>query len=381
MNDELAVSLDASAVPATPAGAGRYVMALAHELDRLDGVGLSLLTRRHDASRWHPLVSRGRVAAVAPERRPARLAWEQLGLPRRLAAQRPHVHHGPHYTAPARRVVPTVVTIHDCTFFDHPEWHERSKVLLFRRAIAHAARHADALICVSEATATRLQELCDVRAPLFVAPHGVDHHRFTPEEPEEGGDRRILRRLGLDPEVDYVLFTGTIEPRKGLVALLQAFARLTARRPSLRLVLAGREGWGSREVSAAVDELALQGRVIRTGYVPDEAVPPLLRHASAVAYPSLAEGYGLPALEALACGAPLVTTEGTSMAEVAEAAAVLVPPGAVSRLAEGLEGLLDEDATAAAERRRAGLEVARQHTWAKSAARHLDAYRHAAGRR
>jgi glycosyltransferase involved in cell wall biosynthesis len=137
-------------------------------------------------------------------------------------------------------------------------------------------------------------------------------------------------------------------------------------------VLAGQTGWGLAETERALASARHADRVVRTGYVPDPAVPALLRQAAVVAYPALEEGFGLPALEALACGAPLVTTEGTAMAEMSGAAALLVPPGDVAALAHALaEGLVSGRGT---ERRALGLAVAGERTWEASVAAHVEAY-------
>lgn len=376
----LRVSLDVTAVPASPAGAGRYTIELAAALARRDDVDLVAVSRRNDVARWERLA--GEVVGAAPAARPVRLAWEQLRLPAVLSAARPAVHHGPHYTMPERSRLPMVVTVHDCTFFDHPEWHERSKALLFRRAIRVAARRAAAVVCVSATTAERLDQVCRVRAPVIVAPHGVDHARFGPHEPGPGADAAAVHRLGLPPGRPFVLFVGTLEPRKNVPALVEAFERVAEAHPEALLVVAGQRGWGGDQVERAV--LAAErhrDRVVRTGYVPDDAVPALLRSAAVVAYPSLSEGYGLPALEALACGAPLVTTAGTAMAELAGTAALLVPPGDVDALAGALDEVLvaGPEATTVKERRARGLAIAAARTWDASAAAHLEAYRAAAG--
>ena len=385
----LRVTLDVSAVPAAPAGAGRYTLDLAAALARRSDVDLILTARRHDGSRWHRLVGDGaggppgRVLTSAPGPRLLRLAWEQARLPALLDSVAPDVHHGPHYTMPERARVPVVVTVHDCTFFDHPEWHERSKVRVFRRAIGVAARRAAAVVCVSRTTAERLAAVCEVRAPVFIAPHGVDHTRFTPAESAPGADDSALGAIGLGDRWPFIVFVGTVEPRKNVPALVRAFERLAPGHPGLRLVIAGQDGWGGEEVEKAIAAAGVhRDRVVRTGYVSDAAVPALLRRAAAVAYPSFEEGYGLPALEALACGAPLVTTAGTAMAELAGNAALLVPAGDTEDLAAALASVLDEPpgSTARAGRRERGLAVAAARTWEASAEAHLVAYRHAAGR-
>lgn len=361
--------MDASAVPLQPAGAGRYVLDVIGALARRDDVALTLLTKAGDVARWPDGVE---VLDVAPARRPVRLVWEQVGLPRRLRRLDFDVYHGPHYTMPEAWEGPKVVTIHDVTFFDHPEWHERTKAPFFRRAIRVASRHADALVCVSRTTADRLRAVCPPTVPAVVAPHGVDHTRFTPMPVAPDADARVLEALGVRPP--YVAFIGTLEPRKDVPSLVRAFDRVAGVHTDLSLVVAGGAGWGAAEVEAAAAASPYRDRMRFTGYVPDEAVPALLRGAAVVAYPSLEEGFGLPALEALACAAPLVSTTGSAMEEVAAGAALLVPPGDVEALAGALDMSVRQDSGLAGRRQR-GLGLAARYTWERSAARHAEVYR------
>jgi glycosyltransferase involved in cell wall biosynthesis len=356
MSGPVRVSLDASAIPDPPGGAGRYVLELAGALSRRDDVELTVVTRTGDAARWPQP-----VAARAPAMRPVRLGWEQVGLPRVVRDLGVQVHHGPHYTAPLALGRPSVVTIHDLSFFTHPEWHQRTKVAFFRAAIRTSARHAAALVAVSATTAALLEQRVRPRAPVHVIPHGVDHSRYRPDGPNEVAGTRG----------PYIAFVGTLEPRKDVPTLVRAFDRIAASRPDLTLVLAGARGWGADAVDAAV-AAATHGERVRTlGYLPEADLPALLRGAAAVAYPSLEEGFGLPVLEALACGAPVVTTSGTVMEEVAAGAAFLAPPGDDFRLAGALEWALEGDP----ERRELGFEVAARHTWEASAAAHAEVYR------
>lgn len=371
------VLLDVSAVPARPVGAGVYTIQIARRLAAHPEVDLVLVTRADDADRWAALAPGAERLAEVPARRPARLLWEQRrapGLARRVGAD---LWHGPHYTMPLRIEVPSVVTIHDLTFFDHPEWHERSKVAFFRRMIRAAVRRANGLICVSDHTARRLEAVLHPSAPVTVAAHGVDHTRFTPEA-DADEDRRVLARTGIAEP--YVAFVGTIEPRKDVPSLVRAFAAIADAHPSLRLVLAGADGWGAEAVRDAVAASGHTTRILRPGYVPAEALAPLLRRAAVVAYPSLEEGFGLPALEALACGTPVVTTSGSAMAEVCGDAAVLVPAGRSDLLASAIAGLLD-DATTAGRLRTAGPARAAGFTWEAAVEAHLRAYRLAVGGR
>ncbi len=378
----LGVSIDVSAVPADPVGAGWYVIELVRALGRRDDVATVLLTRAGDAERWKRLAPAASVLARAPAARPLRVAWEHLALgalTSRLDGV--EVHHGPHYSMPLRPGVPCVVTVHDCTLLDHPEWHERSKVALFGRAIRQAARGAAVVVCPSEMTAERFRALCRPAAEVRVVPHGIDHHRFSPGEPEHGADAARLAALGV--RRPFLLHVGTLEPRKDVATLVRAFAIL-ATRPSgadLQLVLAGLPGWGSATVEEAIAALAepVRRRLLRTGYVASEDVPALLRNTEASVYASIEEGVGLPAAEALACGAPLVTSRGSVMAELAGEAALLVETGDPGGLADALDVALAGGA-AASLRRQAGFARTAGLSWAACADGHLAAYRLAAAR-
>jgi glycosyltransferase involved in cell wall biosynthesis len=377
----IAVSIDVSAIPSRPTGAGRYVVELVRALDAGGEVTLTLVSRRGDAGRWAAMARSARVTARVPSPRPMRLVYERAELGRtinRLRNPPIAVHHGPHYTLPGGLGrLGSVVTVHDLTFFDHPEWHERSKVTFFQRAIRRAVARADAIICVSSTTADRLQALLSPAAPIGVVPHGVDHDRFRPDA-DAAADWTLVEPLGLRPDTETITHLGTLEPRKGVVDLVQAFGLLAAGRPSAELVLAGLPGWGAAEVEAAVRQSSFRERIHLLGYVDDSAVPALLRRSAVVAYPSHEEGFGLPALEAMACGSLLVTTTGTAMAEFAGAAAWTVPPGDIAALAEALQAALSAPGPERARRREQGVGGAAGFSWAAAAVAHAEWYRTAA---
>ncbi len=209
----------------------------------------------------------------------------------------------------------------------------------------------------------------------MVAPHGVDHDRFRPAARGDDDDLALLAHLGIRPP--YLAFAGTLEPRKDAPTLIDAFAHLVRDRPGLRLVLAGRDGWGATAVRDAAARSGVTTSILRPGWFPGSALPAFFRQAEAVVYPSLEEGFGLPALEALACGAALVTTTGSAMAEVVGDAALLIEPGNAPALAATLARVLD-DAALAAQLRRSGPVRAATFTWSDSIRHHLDAYRLAA---
>ena len=361
--------LDVSAVPDRPVGAGYYTLNLASHLPARNDVETNLLCRIGDGARWEALVPGAAVHPVVPVGRPARLLWEQTRaapLARSLGIE---VWHGPHYTMPLRIGVPAVVTVHDLTFFEHPEWHERTKVAYFRPMIRAAMKRAAAIVAVSTDTAQRLRRLIPPHGPIVVAPHGVDHERFRADG-DPDADAALLAARGI--RAPYVAFAGTIEPRKGLPILVAAFAEVARRTPGLRLVLAGGDGWGSEQLRDAVAASGVPTRIVRPGYLPEAAIAPFFRRAAVVAYPSLAEGFGLNALETLACGAPLVTTTGSALEEVVGDAALTVAPGDARALAAALRSALEPDV--AARLREAGPRHAASFTWERSVDRHVEAY-------
>ncbi|HEV7524330.1 MAG TPA: glycosyltransferase family 1 protein [Acidimicrobiia bacterium] len=378
------VLLDVSAVPDRPVGAGVYTIAIARGVAARTDVDLHLLTRRGDTDRWRELAPAAVLHALAPKRRPARLAWEQAAGPRVARRIRPDVWHGPHYTMPLHSPTPSVVAMHDLTFFDHPEWHERSKVVYFRRMIAAAAQRADIIVTGSHDAADGLRERFRLSGEIVVVHHGVDHARFAPAgagSVDEAADLLALAKHGITRP--YIAFASTIEPRKDVPTLVRAFARIAGAHPDVQLVVAGGDGWGVAEARDAIAASGVATRILRPGYLEDATLAALFRRAEAIAYPSLVEGFGMPALEALASGTPLVTTSGSSLDEIVGDAALLVPPADPEALARALATILD-DPSVATRLRAAGPERAATFTWERSVDAHVEIYarairRHALG--
>ena len=374
----LEVGIDVSAVPDRPAGAGRYIFELVRALAQRDDVALCCYARREDTARWREIApSPHRILGATPDGRIGRIAYGELALGQRARRTRPPiaVFHGPHYSLPRSRPAPEVVTVHDLTLIEHPEWHERSKTAFFGAAMRRSAGRAERIIVLSERDRLRFVARFAPRGEVVVIPHGVDHARFRDSEPRTGADRQVLERRGV--RAPYVLYLGTIEPRKNLPVLLEAFERLRLRHRDLRLVLAGTPGWGSGDFERRLALSSEREAVSLLGYVDDDDVPALLRAASAVAYPSSAEGFGLPVLEALACGSPIVTTTSSVMADVAGGAALLARAGDAFDLGEAIDEALAGGPTGAA-RRAAGLVRAGEFTWERCASTHLETYRMAA---
>ncbi len=367
------VLVDATAIPADRGGVGRYLDSVLPAIAGL-GVDLVVAAQVRDAPATSALLPGAEVvAAPGPVgRRPARLAWEQTGLPLLARRTRADVLHSPHYTFPLAAPVPVVVTVHDATFFSHPEVHLPVKRRFFRTWTRLAARSAAVLVTPSDATAREVTRYvgADPRA-FVVAHHGVDTTVFRPASVADVS--RVRRELGLDG--GYVAFLGTLEPRKNVPALVRAWVRVaTGRADAPALVLAGARGW-DEELDGVVSAVPADLRLVRPGYLPLADLAPLLAGAEVVAYPSLGEGFGLPVLEAMACGAAVLTTRELSLPEVG-GDAVAYCGTSEDDIADALADLLDAPERRAG-LREAALQRAQGFTWTAAAERHVDAYERA----
>jgi glycosyltransferase involved in cell wall biosynthesis len=304
----------------------------------------------------------------------ARAIWEQLIVPLQVRRLHPDVYHSPNYILPLTLRCPTVVTIHDLAFLDRSVHRLRSHLYLSVLA-GHAIRRANRVICVSNFTRDRLvARFPSARDRVRVVSEGVGPG-FRPAALADVEAFRDRHRL----DAPYVLFVGTLEPRKNLPRLIGAFARAVREGgfPHL-LVVAGAGGWKEGPVWQAHRESPLRDRIRFVGYLDEAELPAAYSGADVFAYPSLEEGFGLPALEAMACGTPVLTSDGSSLPEVVGDAAVQADPRDESALAAALAGLLGDprrrEALSAAGRRRA-----RRFAWDAVAEQTLAVYREAAG--
>jgi glycosyltransferase involved in cell wall biosynthesis len=374
------IALDGQPLLASLAGVGHYTRQLIHALARV-GPGhhfyvVSPHARRAWARRRGPLVDfpEPNVEWIIPgwwAAMRARVGRELGGSPEMRPADAPgDVFHATNNVFPFRvRGVPTVLTIHDVTMLLFPEWHPARRLALMGRALAPAASAADRIVTPSHHTRADVLKLLPVDPDhVVVVPEGVDPS-FTPR-PESDVAMR-LAPLGLRAG-EYLLFLGTIEPRKNLTRLLGAME--TAGSEVGPLVLAGGYGWNNAAIRSAIARLAGSGRVRALGYVPDDLRGPLLAGARAFVYPSLYEGFGLPPLEAMACGTPVLTSNVSSLPEVMGDAALFVDPEDVGAIACGLTRLWRDDALRADLRAR-GLRRAREFSWDRTARLMLDVYR------
>ncbi len=350
----LRVGLELTVLELDRGGVARSAQRLADELALREDAELVTFAQRG--------ALRGRVARGAARE----LAWLPFELPRRARRARLDVLHCPSPLVPARPVgVPLVVTVHDVLAWAHPEWMGRENVLQHRLVLQRVLARAQMVLTSSQFTAGELRERFGLQRVTVVA-LGVDAS-FSPD-----GER------GVDGvEGPYLLAVGTLQPRKDLETALAAFEHCAAAGAPHALVVAGSRGWHDEATVARLLASPFAARIHLLGHVGEDALVRALRGADALLFPSRHEGFGLPPLEAMACGTPVVAVRATAVPEVTGDAAVLVEPGDAGAFARATMALLGDAAQRAALRER-GLARAAPFTWSRHAEETVAAYREAA---
>jgi len=303
-------------------------------------------------------------APVLTQKPTFRILWEQFVLPRLARHDRVALLHGLAYAVPLAWVGPAVVTVHDLSFLRFPRAFAPANRFYLSRITAISCRRAERVIAVSQATARELTRLLGVPPQrIEVIYNGVDAAFFV----RDPAAVAAWRRQAGWPE-QFMLSVGTLEPRKNYGVLIDAYAlyRRQSARP-LPLLIAGGRGWDYEGIFARVARLDLTAHVVFLGFVPAATLPWLYNAATLFVYPSRYEGFGLPVIEAMACGTPVITTTAGSLPEVAGTAAWLVAPDDVEGLAQAMHTLTNDigrrEAMVAA-----GLEQARRFRWTQTAA-------------
>ncbi len=307
-----------------------------------------------------------------PTARPvARIFWEQCLQPFELGRARPNLLHSLAFVSPVVAPCPAVVTVYDLSFKLFPERFLPAQRLYLSAFTAYSCRRARRVIAISNSTKADLVRIFGLPAgKVDVAYPGISPD-FRPMSPAEVEAFRARRGL----PGRFILYLGTLEPRKNLGALIRAFGQLAQAENDLHLVLAGAKGWLYNDLFKLTQDLGLAGRVIFPGFVPAEELPLWYNTATVFAYPSSYEGFGLPVIEALACGRPVITSDVSSLPEAGGQAAILIPPASPEALAEALRRAL---AWGPAERA-AGPVQAASFSWPATAAQTVQSYRRALG--
>jgi glycosyltransferase involved in cell wall biosynthesis len=379
------IGIDATALPARPVGAGNYIIQLIraiarHNQNDHESPGSS----QADQLEFFIFVQQSRVELLKVEESPGlnlvivpdlspfkRILWEQVSFPRLAKSYQLDLLHCLHYTMPLAYRGRVVVTFHDMTFFLFPKFHTLPKRYFFRFFIRRSTRKAVALIADSESTrqdAIRLVGLPPEK--IFTVRLGVTQEFRHVQDPFILDQARQKYHL---PQ-HFLLFVGMLEPRKNLPSLLQAYASIASQVQDYQMVIVGRKGWMAEDIQDHARKLGISNRVHFTGYVEQEDLPLIYNMAQVFIYPSVYEGFGLPVLESMACGTPVITYNVSSMPEIVGDSGVLLSQYDTGTLAEALLELINHP-----DKRQHlstnGLKRASIFTWDQTAEKTIEIYR------
>jgi glycosyltransferase involved in cell wall biosynthesis len=380
------IAIDYTPAIAQGAGIGRYTRSLVDALARLDSGDVYLLLSADAPTAARPFPS---AAALRPHilrlagrpigNRRLTVLWHRLRLPLpvEVLTGQVDVFHGTDFALPPALGLPRVVTIHDLAFLTHPQYATPSLARYLAAVVPRSLQRADAIIAISETTAADI-----------VAQYGVARDRITVIAPGVDAslapitDRQTLATIDAHYRLEHplALAVGTIEPRKRYDHLIAAFAQARQRPGGPRmLAIAGRRGWLYESVFQAVEEHHVSDTVRFLDYVPEDDLVALYSTADVLAMPSAYEGFGIPVIEAMACGVPVICSDGGALPEAAGDAALIVPVDDIAALADALVAVTSETSRQEAMRAR-GLARAPEFTWERVARRHLEVY-HRVGRK
>jgi glycosyltransferase involved in cell wall biosynthesis len=362
------VAIDARLARYTSGGIVRYTLELAKALAA--SAPDSRFTLLRSARQRGGLPTAANLSS-APVVTPPHHRFEQWTLPLEIARLRPNLLHCPDFIPPFRRTCPAVATVHDVGFLRFRET-LTAESLRYYGQLPRAVKSAERIIAVSEHTAHDLVEQLGAPAERIRVVHNGVSDWFQPVE-DPSALSEIRARHGLDRP--FILFVGTLEPRKNLPTLLRAFREVRERHDVLLLLVGGR-GWLWEPILDLIGELGLRDPVRMLDGVTDEQLPAIHSAAAVFAFPSLYEGFGLPPLEAMACGTPTVVADTSSLPEMVGDAALLHPPTDHQALADALMRVLEDEALRADLRRR-GLARAARFTWEEAARKTLAVYEEA----
>jgi glycosyltransferase involved in cell wall biosynthesis len=325
----------------------------------------------YDDQGWKPERLKRHRAKIPCRIRSARIFYDQFCLPMVAGLKGADLIHGPGYIIPGFSSKPAIVTVYDIIALKHPELCKRSNVMHFKWNLPRSIQKAAAIIVLSNAVKQDLVKLMKVPpAKIEVIPPGIDECFVVPDEETK---KQVRERYKLPGK--FVLFVGNIEPKKNLEMLIKTFFAVKMDKAlDHKLVIVGQKGWKYREVFTLIDSLDLEEHIVFTDYVPLADLPAVYALAECFAFPSLVEGFGIPPLEAMACGTPVFTSEDPAVLEATGDAALHAPANDANSMRENLQKLLLNNA----ERRRlreAGLNHAAKFTWKKCAERTAEVYR------
>jgi len=324
----------------TKVGMGKYIVELVNRVPKKDKRNKYLLYVSRDNRHFFNLSSDNIEIKEIPRifSNPfLKIFWEQCFLPFYIWKNNVDLYHAPGFVLPFFRInkVPFLMTVADMTFFSHPQHHKTIKNIYFKHMIPFSLKKAEKVITISENTKKDVIEQTNtVPSKIKSILLGVDKIFL---DKKNSRDKKVLDKYNI--KKPYILFVGMLEPRKNIKGLIEAFY-LVQNKHDNDLIIVGKKGWMYQDIFKLVKKLKLEGEVIFTGYLPDEDLPSLYSNATCFVYPSFYEGFGIPIVEAMACGCPVITSNNSSMREVAGEAAILVNPYNVEEIKDAIEKVI-----------------------------------------
>ena len=366
-------AVDAHAIGQRLKGNEVYIRSLLDAFAKLDPSAEFLAyVSQPDVNGWVPKCFEKRHLAV---NRYWRLGFHLSGCLRRDRPDLVHVQ----YNAPLFCPVPVVVTVHDISFIEHPEYFPGRRAWQLQLSAGHTLRRAAKILTISQFSRERISRRFQIDpAEIVVTPLAAQEH-FRPMD-RAAAAYRVREMFGIARP--FVMALGDLQPRKNQIGLIRAFRELILAEPQLPhlLVIAGKETWYAPQVREEVRRAGLEERIVLTGFVADEDVADLYNAADLFVFPSLYEGFGLPVVEAMACGRPVICSTGGALPEVADRAAILVDANSTGEITRAMRDvLLDDSLRNRLERQ--SLQRAAAFSWRETARKTLDVYYEVAGAR
>lgn len=262
-----------------------------------------------------------------------------------------------------------VNTVYDMVFIRYPETMSKITHKIHQEHLKRSCNDADIILTISQNTKNEIMEFVKIDSDkIQIAYPAVDHSVFF-----QNKDYKLIKEK-YNIKTDYILYFGTLEPRKNITSIIKAFKIVSEKNKDISLVLAGRKGWMYDEIFALAEEFKLEDKIIFTGYVPEEDASAIYSCASAFIFPSLYEGFGIPPLEAMACGTPVIASNTSALPEVVGNAGILVNPLDIENIAFEMDRLINDDKLKK-EYSEKGLTQAKRFSWEESAKKALEIYR------
>lgn len=350
-------------------GIGNYVVNLVNELQKLDFENDYLILVGRENRGLFAKSKNFKFVTVWfwNQNKLLRIFWEQLILPFRLLIHRIDILHSPGFVSPILKTTKQIITIHDMTFFTHPNYHLKSKVKYFQNMIPISAKNANWILTDSENTKKDVVEILGTDQTKIKTVYFGTNFKFL-----KGSSKFIKQKYKLN--CPFILFVGMIEPRKNIFNLIRAFSKISSKIKH-KLVIVGKKGWMYDEIFELVEKLTLREKVIFTDYVSDKYLEYFYSAADLFIYPSYYEGFGIPVIEAMACGCPVITSNNSCLSEIAKNAAVLINnPDDTEEIAQKIKRVLFSSIVKQNLSKK-GLTRAKDFSWQKTAAKTLEVYK------